>query len=137
MKETKTAKEEIVRKLRREDTKKLVIENPEFRAMFKDLIRGIANLYSFQSRTSDYTMSPERICIRRETERELLWTLVGKMHKMNKFCEQQFMNGYIRDFNKAQTKWDLLDEAYEMAMEWAAHDDEMFNILYPAFSLSA
>ena len=44
----------------------------------------------------------------------------------------QFPAGFIRDFNKTQTKWDLIDEVYEMAMGWIATEEEMYDILFPA-----
>ena len=33
---------------------------------------------------------------------------------------------------KTQTKWDLIDEVYEMAMGWIATEEEMYDILFPA-----
>ena len=114
------------------EAKRMVTEAKELNAQFRELIRGNAQLYAFQSRTSEYSMSPERFVIRRETEVQVLTRLIGQVVRLNRESGCSFLAGFIRDFNKTQTKWDLIDEVYEMAMGWIATEEEMYDILFPA-----
>ena len=66
------------------EAKRMVTEDKELNAKFRELIRGIAQLYAFQARTSEYSMSPERIVIRRETEVQVLTRLIGQVVRLNR-----------------------------------------------------
>lgn len=83
------------------EAKRMVTEDKELNAKFRELIRGIAQLYAFQARTSEYSMSPERIVIRRETEVQVLTRLIGQVVRLNRESGCSFLAGFIRDFNDA------------------------------------
>lgn len=112
--------------------KNLVKNNKEFNEKFRALIKGIAHLYAYQARTSEYSMSPERVIIRRESEIHALSVLIGQAVKLNREYDNGFFCCFIRDFGKVSTKWDILDEIYETAMSWLNEEEEdMYNVLFP------
>lgn len=108
----------------RANFKSLVNSNKEIRKDFRDIVKDISNLYTFEARTSAYTMSPDRIYARREMTLVFLSRVVGKIVRLNRKSENQFLDGFIKDFNKISTKWNLVDETYELAVRWYSETDE-------------
>lgn len=104
--------------------KALVNCDREIRKDFYDIIGDISRLYAFQARTNAYTMSPDRIYMRREMELMFLSRAVGKIVNLNRKSGNRLLDGFIRDFNKIQTKWNLVDEVYELAVVWYSEADE-------------
>lgn len=102
--------------MNKEEIKKLVITNHDFRMEYKQVIRRIADLYAYQARTCAYTMSPERVIGRREQERETLGKVIRNLFWLNRrFGRKMF--GFIKDADKIKIQWDLVDEFYEAAIE--------------------
>lgn len=108
--------------LRSEEIKAMVVNDANFRAGFRELLRGAFRLYEFQAQTDLYYMSPEQILMRRETELVLLSGVVGQIVRLNRISGRKVLDGFIEGFNEVPTKWRLVDEAREFVVGWIAED---------------
>lgn len=101
---------------KKNEIKKQILTSDRFTLEFRNIFRRINNLYTLQARTSEYTMSPERVISRREQEREILARVTANIFWLNKEFGRHVI-GYVEDAKKIKVQWDIVDEYYELALD--------------------
>ena len=95
--------------------KNLILTNDDFCMDLKKIFGRISILNTMQSRTSEYTMSPDRVIERRQKELKTLNCLVRDIFRLNKKYGGNIL-GLVRNSDKVNVQWDVTDELYEVVV---------------------
>lgn len=103
--------------LNRNEMKALLVSNKEFAKEFNRIVAKVHTLYVTKARATQSTASPETIVACRESVMKLLAGITKNIVALNDAHDKTIM-GYVEDLKLVQTKWNLADEFYLIAVEF-------------------
>lgn len=103
--------------LRKETMKNYLVTDREFAKQFNRIIAKIHFLHITQSRANKSTASPETIMMCREKAFRLLDSIVDDIITLNDSYGKSIME-FVPELDKIQTKWNLVDKFYFIAVDF-------------------